>query len=811
MTVTMLHQRASEYQSWGLPAIPIHQGTPLVKWERFKDRPPVPDDMTTWPWDRADGLAIICGHREPQSGKYWWVWDVEPQYRARAENWLDVECLGWRQGLVAESQRGGLHVYCLSERPVPTQKHPWGDIKGAGGLIFAPPTRAFKLGAKHDYRWLSEQPEEALELEPDDLPQPDAPQLNGHRQEPLSATLKRTIPTGIRHLTLVRVAGWLRGDGHLEPDEILMVLKAMNRRCEEPLPDKELEAIASSTGHWEENPILITHNGRHAGGSSPGDDERDAASSSIPDHWQPVMLTDLADEAATVEWLWDGVLAKGHLTDFYALWKSGKTTLVAALLQRMAAGGELAGRPVAPGKALVVSEEPKVKWAERAAALGLGAHVHLISRPFPKRPTHAEWRLFTHYLVTLVGSEGYDLVVFDALPNLWCVVDENDASETVSALLPLQAIASAGAAVLLLRHPRKGDGGQATAGRGSGAIAGFVDIIVEMRRLEPEQPDDTRRVLTIYSRYEPFEVVVRWDGDGVYETLGTPAAYAVEAQCAQLLAALVDSGAATTEDLAKATGLPYPTVAQRLKALHQAGRVHRDGSGKRGDPYRWSVPGEPSRAETAPGTFRDSGRPDAECHEMGDEFFSSRYTPKREEKNSGGKPDISHHDAEIANFAGAGKTGHDPGKPDIPHHEAKNGGQGLTEKTGHDPGKPDIFDADAKTAICEWCGAAFGWSGRGKPAKYCSDACRKKAARQQATEQAAGPAEQASLAWADEPARACVECGAPITVPTFKLYCGWCTKRKYDQLGIAYPEVLERWLAVQQSADGHDVTEVEDD
>lgn len=159
--------------------------------------------------------------------------------------------------------------------------------------------------------------------------------------------------------------------------------------------------------------------------------------------------------------------------------------------------GELAGRVVEAGKVLVVSAEPNAKWRERREALGVGDHVHIISRPFASRARWQEWKTFTEGLAMLVAERGYDLVVLDALPNLWPVADENDASQVISGLLPLQAVAGAGAAVLLLRHPRKSDGGQGTAGRGSGAITGFVDIILEMRRYEPESSASALRLLPL--------------------------------------------------------------------------------------------------------------------------------------------------------------------------------------------------------------------------------------------------------------------------------------------------------------------------
>src|SRR5262249_16767528 len=56
-------------------------------------------------------------------------------------------------------------------------------------------------------------------------------------------------------------------------------------------------------------------------------------------------------------WLWDGYVSRFQLTLLTGQWKIGKTTLLAALLARMGAGGELAGRRVSPGRAVVITEE----------------------------------------------------------------------------------------------------------------------------------------------------------------------------------------------------------------------------------------------------------------------------------------------------------------------------------------------------------------------------------------------------------------------------------------------------------------------
>jgi len=792
-TATILRQLAEQYLALGLPPVPIFKGRPTVLWQPYQHRLPTTEEIEQWRWEAADGLGLVLGHPNPH-GNYWWTWDIEAPYREQAERWLDENHPGWREGLIAQSQRGGLHIYCLSQQPVRTQKHCWGDVKAVGSLIFAPPTRRFKPDATQDYEWLSFNPEEALELEPSDLPQLTE---NGQQQEPpgqpsLAEALKTTIPVGNRHNTMVRVAGWLRGVGQLEPDEILTVLQQMNRRCEVPLPDQELVEIARSSSRWSPNPVLSVANGKHEFVSSHIGDDREETNS-VPDRWQPVPITELSVDTVGVEWLWDGLLAKGHVTDFVGFWKSGKSTLLAALLQRMADGGELAGRAVRPGKALAISEEVRALWIERRQELALGDHVHIISRPFPKRPNHAEWHAFTAYIARLVTEHGYDLVVFDSLPNLWCVRDENDASETVTALLPLQTIATGGCAVLFLRHPRKSDGLQATAGRGSGAIAGFADIIVEMRRYVPDDLQDTRRLLTVYSRYEPFEVVIRWHGDGEYETLGSPVAYSAEAQREQLVAALTELGTATTGDLVKAVGLPHGTVSKRLGELAAAGLVTRTGSGKRGDPYRWSL--------------ASGGDPD------GDDFVSPQNTHKRGETKTDGETDFSHGEAKKAsrtpdgffsphNNLIRGETKTD-GNPENPHQNCKKASRTPADHPGWSSDEPKNPHQNCEKAsrTCVVCGQAI-LQVNGQATLYCSPACKAKAYRQrQSSPDTPGRGEPVPVPTAVEKADSgppdpgtCLDCHQPITDPGFSYRCPRCLKARLDRLGWHYPEKLVRWL-----------------
>ena len=149
-----------------------------------------------------------------------------------------------------------------------------------------------------------------------------------------------------------------------------------------------------------------------------------------------------------------------------ALWKAGKTTLLAHLLRAFGEGGVFLGGDVASTQVLYISEESQGRWAKRRDALGLGDWIRFRCQPFTYKPNFAAWFAFLEDLNAEVVRDGVGLVVFDTLDKLWPVLKENDAGEVASALMPLRALA---AASLLNHHLGKSDGKEGMASRGSGA------------------------------------------------------------------------------------------------------------------------------------------------------------------------------------------------------------------------------------------------------------------------------------------------------------------------------------------------------
>jgi hypothetical protein len=103
-------------------------------------------------------------------------------------------------------------------------------------------------------------------------------------------------------------------------------------------------------------------------------------------------------------WLWQGYLAAGGVTLLTGQWKVGKTTLLAALLAQLQAGGDLGGRTVSTGKAVVVSEEEGDHWLRRAERFALGDHLQWMYRPFHDRSSPAQWLAFLRDFVESLAN-----------------------------------------------------------------------------------------------------------------------------------------------------------------------------------------------------------------------------------------------------------------------------------------------------------------------------------------------------------------------------------------------------------------------
>jgi len=318
----------------------------------------------------------------------------------------------------------------------------------------------------------------------------------------------------------------------------------------------------------------------------------------VPD---PLWVDDLRRAAAgPLHWLWHGYLAGGAVTLLTSQWKAGKTTLVAVLLARMGAGGELAGSAIAAGRAAVVSEEGPGMWERRAQKLNFGPHVCWFCRPFRGKPSPAEWEALIDRLAELHDRRGLALAVIDPLAAFLPGPDENNAATMMAALAPLHRLTSRGVSVLLVHHPRKAGLATGVVPRGSGALPAFADVLIELDWHRRGVTGDRRRHVRAASRFEetpPVRLIELTEDGTDYTVVTDPGMDEFTAGWTPLRMVLEDAWDKVTRQQILAQwppdfDKPSPsTLWAWLQRAVAAGQVCQKGSGRRSDPFCYWLPG----------------------------------------------------------------------------------------------------------------------------------------------------------------------------------------------------------------------------
>ena len=308
-----------------------------------------------------------------------------------------------------------------------------------------------------------------------------------------------------------------------------------------------------------------------------------------------------ADRPDAAGWFWHGYLAGGNVTLLVGPWKAGKTTLLSVLLARLAGGGTLAGLAVRPGRAVVISEEDPALWRDRAGRLGLGDHVTVLSRPFRgRRPTRDQWHQLIDSLVARHEAVGFEVLVIDPLADFLPSRNENNAAVVLDMLMPLQELTRRGVGLLILHHPHKGPTVAGQAARGSGALGGSVDVLIEMDPVGGLADDDRRRRLAAFSRHRatPRRLVVELNPEGTdYAALGDYLGHEFEENWRVLCGVLEDTNRKLTRaEIREQWPADYvkPQPATLWKWLDRAvrdGRVRVEGTGRRHDPFQYWLDG----------------------------------------------------------------------------------------------------------------------------------------------------------------------------------------------------------------------------
>jgi hypothetical protein len=264
---------------------------------------------------------------------------------------------------------------------------------------------------------------------------------------------------------------------------------------------------------------------------------------------------------------------------------------LSVLVSRMRAGGALAGSEAAAAPALIVSEESPALWVERGRKTPFGPDARWLCQPFIGKPSRDEWFGLVQHLSSLAAGNP-PLIVIDPLSMVLPGLDENNAGIIIDSLAPLRQLATAGHAVLLLHHPRKGGSFEP---RGSGAISSIADVLIQLEGSPNEEQHPNRRWLRCRGRLDGIvgERLIELNADHTDYCALDPAAEDLTNGWSVIEWVLNDAEKKyTRNDILE----NWPEMREKphqsslWKWLEQAvseGRLQRDGEGRPHKPFRY--------------------------------------------------------------------------------------------------------------------------------------------------------------------------------------------------------------------------------
>jgi putative DNA primase/helicase len=296
----------------------------------------------------------------------------------------------------------------------------------------------------------------------------------------------------------------------------------------------------------------------------------------------------LANVPAEPPWTWDGYLAPGAITLLAGRPKVGKSTLVFGLFEAILAARTFLEHTTRAQGILLLSEERESTLAEKARRFGLEGNLHLLMR---HQVNGEPWEEIMAAATAYCLAHELGVLAIDTWDK-WTGIKgdaENSAGSVIEALDPIVQAAGAGLCVPVVAHQRKSLGDFGEAVRGSNALTGGVDIVVEIERPRSDVlAGDGVRVLNAVSRFAatPEELVIALTEDG-YEARGDTLEAKADAESAQVQAAIEALGEATAAQISEETGIPKASVHRHAQRLceGQNAPISRSGRGKRGSPF----------------------------------------------------------------------------------------------------------------------------------------------------------------------------------------------------------------------------------
>ena len=352
---------------------------------------------------------------------------------------------------------GGRHFYFKISAGVTIKNSastlgPGLDVRGDGGYVVAPPSVHIAGG---EYRF---------KLDPRAVPLAEAPAwLYETKKADVSVegdgeTIGVTILAGTQHTTLVKLSGSMRKIG-LTPREIYASLVEMNKRLENPAPEKNLRRIAEFTKKWE-------------------------ADNPSGELWD-LDLTKMSDvKPRSVRWMWDPYIPFEEITLLMGPGGVGKSNFLTWVAGRVTTKGDwfLGNGSTVDGSVVMFSHEENMETQLAPKLVANGANRDRVFRVNMAVAAGGDKKsFFSMEMIDVLERKlkelkDVSLVTFDPITSYMDGVNANDNAEVRTTLFRLQELVrTTGIACVAVNHFNKKID-QELVNRGLGSVA-FKDVV----------------------------------------------------------------------------------------------------------------------------------------------------------------------------------------------------------------------------------------------------------------------------------------------------------------------------------------------
>lgn len=293
---------------------------------------------------------------------------------------------------------------------------------------------------------------------------------------------------------------------------------------------------------------------------------------------RPAALADLlAADMRPIEWVVEGLVARGQLVMIAGRPKSGKTWLVLQLAQSVDEGRAFLGKETTRGRVLLVTLEDGPRRLRSRVEM-LGWRPKAVDVVFSLAHLDGDGMTAGPGLRQLDEAAGkYDLIVIDTLiAGLSGRADENSNTAMAAIANDLADIARASnAAVVLVHHTSKGTHEDVFHTiRGASALRGAYDVGMVLER----KKDEREGLLHVESKdLEGGSFTIRQgDGGAGWQLVGGAVELRKIRAGRQVVMTLMEHGdGVTAEDLAKTMGITRQAANQQLLAAEAQALVRR--------------------------------------------------------------------------------------------------------------------------------------------------------------------------------------------------------------------------------------------